>query len=146
MSQSRKDLIAQYDIKEPALKELLDDLCSKPEDANNITIIKKALRGIYSDFGSPLAMPELTLNEHLKQAGYPDLAAKVYTGNYDHNYGPKPSAANPNFAAATQHRKDQEQSMANSMFSIIAQLQKDAAAEKKASRNSDIPAPQSPKL
>lgn len=139
MSQSRKDLIAQYDIQEPELKALLDDLCTKPEDANNLVIIKKALRGIYSDFGSPLDDPNTTLIHHLQIAGYADLVKKAINGDYDYNYGPKPSASHPDFAAASKLRDNQEQEMMKSVYLFLAPQKAEADTEKNA-------APASPKI
>jgi hypothetical protein len=120
MSISRKELISQYDIKEQELQDLLDALCNKPEDANNIGIIRRALRGDYSDFGSSHAMPQHLMVEHFKQASYNDLIQRVYDGDFDYNYGAKPSAKNPNFEAAATNVARQE----NSMFALVNVLSK----------------------
>jgi len=111
MSLSRKTVISQYDIREPELKSLIDALCEKPEDANNMSIIKNALRGDYSDFGSRHAMPQFVLADHFKTAGYDDLIPRIYAGDFDHNYGPKPNVTHPNHEGAAANRARQEQSM-----------------------------------
>ncbi len=84
---TRQQMIAQYDIKEQGLKNLLDDLSLKQEDDGNLTIIRQALKGHFSDFNSPLVAPATALIMQLEKLGYADLA-KNY-GRYDHNFRPQ---------------------------------------------------------
>lgn len=66
-----------------ATMRLVHDLAQKdPTEKRNI-LIRKAMQGMYSDFSSPLATPQLILAEHLKEVGCPELAQHVYTGRYD---------------------------------------------------------------
>lgn len=90
MSQSRKEIISQYVIQEPGLQNLINDLYNKPEDVNNIAIIKNALRGLYSDVHSSPASQNTTLITHLEMAGYKDLAKNAEHGQYHYHHAAVP--------------------------------------------------------
>lgn len=81
---SRENMVQDYIIKEEGLKALVTDLLAKADDNNNDSILRGALRGRYSDFGSS-ATPCLLLAEHLKAANYTDMANKVFQGTYEHD-------------------------------------------------------------
>lgn len=102
MPKSRSDLIARYDIQEEGLKNLIEDLCSKPEDANNLTFVEKALRGYYSDYGSTTISP---MHTDFKTAGYDDLLSKV--NKYDHDFAAKAKPSDPD--AVNLNRDNQNQ-------------------------------------
>jgi hypothetical protein len=120
MSQSRKTLMAQYDIQEPGLKALLDDLCEKPESPMNTGIIERAVRGYYAqrgttDFDADFAyedtpyIPEKLLRYDLSFL-YNDLIPAANAGRYAHALAPAPSAVHPDPAAAEKMRKNQRNS------------------------------------
>ncbi|QKF94840.1 hypothetical protein QKU48_gp1382 [Fadolivirus algeromassiliense] len=67
-------------------ENLINDLKEKPESYGRDKIIQLACRGHYSDFGSPLHFPMLTLVKHLKELGYDDMVQKVFNGDYDHDF------------------------------------------------------------
>lgn len=98
---SRQALIKKYVIKDENLNQLLKDLLSKPDCDRNRKLIQNALRGVYSDFGSPLPLPLSTLEVELRGAGYDDLAKNVIHGHYDHSFGGKlKGAASPKHPAS----------------------------------------------
>lgn len=132
MSQSRKDLIAQYDIQEPGLQELFNDLFSKTEDDENIAIINNALFGVYSNYGSPLACPQLTLSKHLKNAGYDEMAQKALDGEYDYNYAPKKGAS-----SYTPKQKTSRSDGASPEFNFTRFLMQRIKEHKEATKNAD---------
>lgn len=112
MSKSRKTMLSQFNIQEDGLQKLIDDLCTKNEDDLNLAIIKKALYGTYSDFGSSADMPVTLLAMHLNSAGYPDMAKNAEQGKYDHPFGAKLSATS---GQPDTNYQAQVQSFANSM-------------------------------
>lgn len=65
------------------LKSDLEANKTKCDEKNYALVMKRVHSGYYSDFSSPVASPKLILADHLKTLGLPDLAAKVYTGDYD---------------------------------------------------------------
>lgn len=134
MSQSRQVLVSQYDIKEEGLKKLIDDLCQQPEEPKNMRLVQCALRGTYSDFGSSEVMPSTLLIAHLQSAAlrydsYNALIKKAEQGEYDHNYGPQPSASHPSPEQANQHFQAQKQSFADSMNFVMEWIKSDIAAK-----------------
>jgi len=64
-------------------KDLLEDLWRKPYSLARTTILRRAERGYYHDFDSPLATPKVQLVTELRAAGFEDLAQKTIDGAYD---------------------------------------------------------------
>ncbi|MDR3441479.1 MAG: hypothetical protein P4L65_00510 [Legionella sp.] len=94
----REELIAKYNIIEEGLQALVKDLLALPDNSNNRVILQKALKGIYSDFGSSVDMPRTELQTHLAAAkktepAYEALLQEAYKGTYDHDTGAKLVAA-----------------------------------------------------
>jgi hypothetical protein len=101
MSITRQELIAKYEIKESGLKNLLEALCEKPEEGNNLTIIKNALNGSYSNLGSRYRFPTSRLKEDLEKAGYTDLVKnfeeRLFKHDFNHNFPPRLSVTHPDY-------------------------------------------------
>ena len=71
---------------EPNKQRLFDDIKAKPDSECRRRLCNQVALGVYSDFGSCLACPVLTLVADLKAAGFDDLASNAANGLYDHNY------------------------------------------------------------
>lgn len=129
MSKSREATLSEYVTEEKGLKNLLDDLCLKKEDDINLSIIKKALSGTYSDYGSEFALPNMLLVEDLNKAGYEDLTENAIEGEYEHNYGAQASAKHPSPEQADKLYQAQKQSFADTLNSFFAGLKMRSSPE-----------------
>jgi hypothetical protein len=106
MTTPRQKLISEYVIDDPNLQALLDALCEKQENKQNLLIIRKALKGVYAEEGDYEGC--LTLYGDLNKAGYLDLAERATRDDYTYDFAPKPSPSHPHAAAATAIRTNQE--------------------------------------
>ena len=120
-------MIESYLKPENGLQALLNDLCNKEASELNLKIIKQALKGDYSDFGSTTKDISglVTLHRELKLARYDDLVKNIYTGKYDHNFGPKPSASHPEKKQADKWFKAQNKEFNNSMNFVCNWIKSD---------------------
>lgn len=64
-------------------KEKLARALEEAGDPKLAKMIERARDGFYSDYESPLALPELTLVRDLAAAGHPDLARRAQAGEFD---------------------------------------------------------------
>jgi hypothetical protein len=77
--------IVPVDLNDSEGKDLLiKELETKPKSDVRDEIIHNAQRGRYSDSCDFYDLPSHTLAEHLKQAGFLDMAKKAIHGAYDH--------------------------------------------------------------
>lgn len=132
MSQSRQELIAQFDIQEPGLKALLDALCEKEFCPMNMGIIERALKGVYSEQGSEeygqydvyaetrdeVYIPQEFLLYDLNYI-YQDMIPAAKAGEYAYNAAPAPSDKHPDREAA-QKVRDNQMSSYSSLFRLFA--------------------------
>ncbi len=58
-------------------------LLQKPVSHERDRIITYASQGMYHDFRSQLPCPKMTLVEHLREAGFEDLALDTMSGKFD---------------------------------------------------------------
>lgn len=131
MSQSRQELIAQFDIQEPGLKALLDALCKKEFCPMNLGIIERALKGVYSEQGAEeygqydmyaetrddVYIPQEYLIYDLNFL-YPDMIAAAKADEYTYVAAPAPSDKHPDREAA-QKVRDNQMSSYSSLFRLF---------------------------
>lgn len=125
MSSPRNEIPAHYDLKETGLQNLIHDLCLKNDDDQNRDILTKALAGTYSDLGSKHIFPIMLLYEDLSQAQYSDLATLVYTGRYDHDFGPKAKTNHPDFIQANKSYGNQKRRFQKQLGFITSWIRTD---------------------
>lgn len=87
---TKNQLMARFEAEKNKMDagtvKLITDLNAQPASTEINTVMRKALLGSYHDFASSLALPKLTLIEHLQQANASNtLIENVTNGCYDNN-------------------------------------------------------------